>query len=104
MKHGWSFTFAAALPCLALLLFAGIGLHEWWLIATNQIAVVPMPRPGDAVAPEVPASRVMLLVAGTLALAATFGYALWKGSRKALAGGYFALLLVVGLAVLKRAL
>lgn len=100
--HGWLFSLAAALPCLALLLLAGVGLHEWWLIATNQIAVVPMPKAGDAVAVEVPASRVLALVLGSGALAATFGYALLRGSRKALVGGYVAVLLVAGVAWLRH--
>ena len=101
-RHGWLFSLAAALPCLALLLLAGVGLHEWWLIATNQIAVVPMPKAGDAVAVEVPASRVLALALGSGALAATFGYALLRGSRKALVGGYVAVLLVAGLAWLRH--
>jgi hypothetical protein len=101
-SHGWWFSLAAALPCLVLLAFAGIGLHEWWLIVTNQIAVVPMPKAGDAVAVEVPASRVLPLVLGSGALAAAFGYALLRGSRKVLGGAYAALALVIGAAAARH--
>ena len=87
-----------------LLLLAGTGLHEWWLILTNQIAVVPMPKSGDAVAVEVPASRVLALVLGSGALAAAFGYALLRGSKKALIGGYAALALVIAAAWLRQVL
>ena len=104
LKHGWAFTLAAALPCLALLVFAGIGLHEWWLIVTNQIAVVPMPKAGDAVAVEVPAARVLPLVLGSGALAGVFAWAWWRGSGRALASGYAILLLIVGLALARRLL
>jgi len=100
----WLFVLAAGLPCLALLVFCVIGAQEWWLISTKQIAVIPMPRPGQASAPEVPAARLVPWVLGSAALAITFAYALARRSTRALALGYAALLAVLGAAWARHAL
>lgn len=100
----WLFIAAAAIPCALLLLFAATGLHEWWLISSKQIVVAPMPRPGESSLPEVPASRLLPLIAGSAALAGLFGWALLRGSRRALAGGYAILLVLVAVAVARRVL
>lgn len=99
-KPGWLFIAAAAIPCAVLLLFSAAGAHEWWLITTKQIVVAPAPRPGVSSIPEVPASSLLPLILGSAALAAMFGYALLRRSRKALAATYLTLLLVAGSAVL----
>jgi len=104
MKNKWLFVAAAAIPCIAALLFCGVGIHEWWLISTKQIAVIPRPHPGDTSMPEVPASSLLPLILGSGALAATFGYALLRGSRKVLAAGYVAVGLIAALGYATRAL
>lgn len=103
-QRGWPFIVAAAIPCALLLLFAAIGLHEWWLISSGQIVVAPMPQPGEASIPEVPASSLLPLILGSAALAGLFGWALLRGSRRALAGGYAFLLLIVAFGFARRLL
>jgi len=103
MKKSWLFLAAAAIPCIAALLFCGVGIHEWWLIGTKQIAVIPRPHPGDTSMPEVPASSLIPFILGSGALAATFGYALLRGSRKVLIAGYAAVGLIAALAYAARA-
>ncbi|MGH8442386.1 MAG: hypothetical protein ACRETF_05730 [Nevskiaceae bacterium] len=100
----WLFAAAAAIPCAALLVFCGIGVHEWWLISTRQIAVIPAVTPGTTSAPEVPASSLLPLIFVSAGLAAAFGYAWLRGSRRTLAGAYLALALVIALAVIRKAL
>ena len=102
--RSWAFIAAAALPCLAALLFFVVGAHEWWLISTRQIAVIPAPRPGQADVVEVSASSLLPLVLGSGALAALFGYALARGSRKALLAGYATVALIAALTYAARAL
>lgn len=104
MKSNWLLVSAAAVPCAALLVFCGIGIHEWWLISTRQIAVIPNVAPGTTSAPEVPAASLLPLIFVSGALAAAFAYAGWRGSRRALGSAYLALALVVLLAVLRKAL
>lgn len=94
----WGFRAAAALPCAALLLLCIVGLHEWWLISTRQIVVIPTPSPGTTLAEEVPAARLLPLIFGSGALAAVFAYALLKESRRVLIGAYLAAGLVVAVA------
>jgi hypothetical protein len=103
-RRGWLFIAAAAIPCFLLLAFCGVAVHEWWLIATGQIAVIPTPRPGDAFAQEVSASSVVPFIIGSGALAVTFAYAALCGSRKALIAGYAAVGLIAGLAYAARAI
>lgn len=98
------FVTAAAIPCAALLIFCGVGIHEWWLISTQQIIVVPTPTPGTTSAPEVPAARLVPLILGSGALAALFGYAWLRGSRRALLGAYLAVGFVIGAALVRRML
>lgn len=100
----WLFVVAAAIPCLALLAFCVIGIHEWWLIGTRQIIVVPTPAPGATSAPEVPAARLVPLILGSGALAAVFAFAWLRGSRRALLGGYLAVGLVIGATLVRRLL
>ena len=102
--RSWLFLAAAAIPCVVLLLFCGVAAHEWWLIATKQIAVIPTPRPGDTFAQEVSASSVVPFILGSGFLAATFAYAALRGSSKALVAGYAAVGLIAGLAYAARAL
>ena len=103
--RSWAFIAAAAIPCVAALLFFAVGAHEWWLISTNQIAVIPAPRPGQAAeSVEVSASSLLPLVLGSGALAATFGYALLRRSRGALIAGYTIVALIAGLAWAARAI
>jgi len=87
-----------------LLLFCVVGLHEWWLIATKQIAVIPAPAAGSDSAPEVPAASLLPWIVGSGVLAATFAYAGVRGSVRALVGGYAALRLVLGLAAFRQLL
>ena len=103
-KRSWLFIAAAAIPCLVLLLFCATGIQEWWLIGTKQIAVIPTPHPGDTSAPEVPASSLVPLILGSGALAATFGYALVRGSRRVLTAGYVIVAVIAGLAYAARAI
>ena len=101
--RSWAFIAAAAVPCLAALLFFVVGAHEWWLISTNQIAVIPAPRPGQAAeSVEVSASSLLPLVLGSGALAATFGYALLRRSRRVLVAGYAIVAVIAGLAFFSR--
>ena len=100
--RNWLFIAAAAIPCLVLLAFCVTGIHEWWLIGTKQIAVIPRPHPGDTSAPEVPASSLVPLILGSGALAATFGYALLRRSRKVLIAGYAIVALIAALAYAAR--
>ena len=98
----WAFLLAAAIPCVALLVFCGIGIHEWWLISTHQIAVIPTPRPGEGSAPEVPAARLLPMILGSGFLAALFAYAFRHGSGRILASAYLAVFLVLGAAYLRH--
>lgn len=98
----WLFLAAAAIPCAALLLFCVVGVHEWWLISTRQIAVIPAPMPGATSAPEVPAARLVPLIVASGALGAMFAYALLKGSRRALLGAWLAVGLVMAVAYFWR--
>lgn len=103
MRH-WAFVAAAAIPCAALLLLCVVGLHEWWLISTKQIVVIPTPGPGATSAPEVPAARLVPLIVASGALGAMFAFALLKGSRRALIGAYLAVGLVMVVTYFWRAL
>jgi hypothetical protein len=103
-RRGWLLLAAAAIPCVLLLAFCGIAIHEWWLIATRQIAVIPTPRPGDAFAQEVSAASVVPFILGSGALAAMFAFAALRGSRKALITAYAAVGLIAGLAYAARAI
>lgn len=94
-----AFVVAAGLPALALLAFAAIGVHEWWLIHTHQITVIPRPVPGQSSVPNMPASNALILAAASAAFAGLFAYAWLRRSRLALAGGW---LLLVMLAVAPR--
>lgn len=100
----WLFIAAAGVPGLALAAFCAVGIHEWWLISSGQIAVIPTPVPGMKSAPEVPAARLVPLILVSGALAAAFAYALWRGSRRALVGAWVAVALVIAFAVLRRTL
>ena len=100
----WAFLAAAAIPCVALLLFCGLGLHEWWLISTKQIVVIPTPTPNVTSAPEVPAARLLPLIIGSGILAAMFAYALLRGSRGALITAYLTVGLLLGVAYVRRML
>ena len=102
MRRHWLFIAAAALPCAVLALFCAYTIHEWWLISSHQIAVIPAPRPGDTSLPEVPASRLLPFVFGSGVLAALFAFALLRNSMRALVAGYAGLLLVVGQAVVRH--
>ena len=102
--RNWLFIAAAAIPCIVLLVFCATGIQEWWLISTKQIAVIPTPKPGETSAPEVPASSLLPLILGSGALAATFGYALLRRSRKVLVAGYVIVALIAGLAYAARAI
>lgn len=103
-QRSWLFLAAAAVPCVAALLFCAVGIQEWWLIRTGQIAVIPAPRPGVASAVEVSASSLLPLILGSGALAATFGYALLRRSRRVLVAGYAIVALIAGLAYAARAI
>lgn len=100
----WAFVAAALIPCTLLLVLCGIGLHEWWLISTNQIVVTPRPTPGAGSVPQVPAQRLLPLIVGSGLLAAWFGYAGWRGSKAALASGYLALALLALAPLIRRLL
>lgn len=100
----WPFIALSALPCAAMLAFCGIGAHEWWLISTHQIAVIPTPAPGASSAPEVPAARLVPLILGSGVLAAAFAYAGWSGSRRALLTAWAMLAAVFLAAVVRRTL
>lgn len=91
----WLFIAAAAVPCAALLVFCGTGIHEWWLISTHQIAVIPTPVRGATSAPEVPATRLLPLILGSATLAALFAYAGLRGSARVLICAYLAVGLVI---------
>ena len=91
----WIFFAAAAIPCAALLIFSGIGIHEWWLISTHQIVVIPLPARGAASAPEMTGARLAPLILGSGILAALFAYAFLRGSRGVLICAYLAVGLVI---------
>lgn len=103
MKN-WAFRAAAAIPCVVLLAYCLVGLHEWWLISTKQIVVIPPVARGTTSAPEVPASRLVPLILGSGILSATFAYALWRGSRRALGAAYLAVALLVAAILVRRML
>jgi len=98
----WAFFAAAGIPCVALLVFCGVGIHEYWLISTQQIVVLPALTPGTTSAPGVPAARLVPLILGSGVLAGLFAYAFLRGSRRALAGAYLAVVVVIGFAVVRR--
>ena len=104
MKRNWLFLAAAALPCAAMLLFFGVAVHEWWLISTRQIVVIPTPLAGAGSAPEVPAANLVPFIVGSGVLAGMFAYALLRGSRRVLIAAYALIALVAGLAWLARTL
>lgn len=98
----WLFILAAGVPCLLFLIFCGVAINEWWLISSNQIAVIPRPVRGMTTSVRnVPASALLPLIFGSGLLAATFGYALLRGSRKALACAYLAVGLIAGAAFVR---
>lgn len=101
LQH-WFFIAAAAIPCAALLIFCGVGIHEWWLIKTAQIVVIPTPTPGASSAPEVPATRLVPLIFGSGMLAALYAYALLRRSRAALLCAYLAIGLLIAWHYLQR--
>lgn len=103
-QRSWIFLAAAAIPCAVLLVFCGVGIHEWWLISTHQIAVIPTPMRGTTSAPEVPAASLLPLILGSGILAAMFAHALLRGSRRALLGAYLAAGFVIGLILVRRML
>lgn len=103
-RQDWMFRLAAAIPCAVLLSFCAVGIHEWWLISTHQIAVVPPVTRGMTSAPEVPAARLLPLILGSGILAAMFAYALWRGSKRALGSAYVAVGLVIGVTLVRRML
>lgn len=104
MTRRWLFLLAAALPLLVLLAFCVVGIQEWWLIRTQQIAVMPRPVPGQTSAVAIPAGHLVPWILASGALTATFAYALLRRSTRALVGGYLALALVIGAAWARRAL
>jgi hypothetical protein len=99
-----AFLAAAGIPCAVLLAFCAVGLHEWWLISSGQIAVVPTPAPGATSAPEVPASRLVPSILASGILGAMFAYALLRGSRGALISAYLAVGLLIGMTFVRRIL
>lgn len=101
-KNRWAFLLAAGIPCAALLVFCAVGIHEWWLISTHQIAVIPAPRPGDASAPEVPAARLLPLILVSGLAAALFAWAFLRRSGRLLGSAYLAVLLVLLAAYLRH--
>jgi len=105
MKGRWLFLVAAGIPCVVLLVFCGVAINEWWLISSNQIAVIPRPTRGGATSvPNVPASALLPMIVGSGLLAATFGYALARRSSKALIGAYLILGLIFGSAYVRHML
>ena len=102
VPRSWLFIAGAAIPCLAALLFCAVGIHEWWLISTHQIAVIPTPTRGATSAPEVPAARLLPLILGSGMLAAMFAYALLRGSRGVLLSAYLAVAFVVAVTLVRR--
>jgi hypothetical protein len=104
VNRSWPFTLAAAIPAGVLLLYCAVGLHEWWLIASGQIAVIPAPKPGDTSMPEVPAASLLPLIFVAGAMAAGFIWAWLRGSRRILQGSYLALLGLIALAMARHAL
>lgn len=101
-KRGALFIAAAALPCVVMVLFCVLTIHEWWLIASEQVAVIPSLKPGQSSAEQVPASRLLPFAFVSGALAAVFAWAIVRNSRRALVGGYVAILLIVGQAWLRH--
>jgi len=102
--RSWLFIAGAVIPGLAALLFCAVGINEWWLISSGQIAVIPAPTPGVTEAQEVRAWTLLPFIAGSGAIAAAFGYALLRGSRKALIAGYGAVAVIAGMGYAARAL
>jgi hypothetical protein len=100
----WPLRLAAALPCVVLLGFCGIGIHEWWLIVSHQAVVIPVPVPGQKWAEELPATSLLPFILGGAALAAVFAYAAIRLSKRALIWGYVALLIVASLPLIRHAL
>jgi len=100
----WAFLAAAVIPCMALLLFCGVGIREWWLITSHQIAVVPAPTSGATSAPEVPAASLLPLIFGSGILAAMFAYAFVRESRGTLITAYLAVGLLIGVTYVRRML
>lgn len=98
----WFFLAAAVIPCGVLLLLCGVAIHEWWLISTHQIVVIPAPRPGDASEPEVPAARLLPLILGSGAVASMFAYAVLRDSRRALISAYLVVFMVIGVAFVRH--
>jgi hypothetical protein len=95
VKNRWIFLAAAAIPCVLLLVFCGVGIREWWLISSQQIVVIPGAMRGGTTPPGLPASALVPLILGSGALAAMFAYALLRGSRRALYCAYLVLCLVI---------
>lgn len=104
MKNSWVFLAAAGIPCAVLLLLCGVALHEWWLISSGQIAVIPRPVPGQHSVPEVPAASLLPLILGSGILAASFAYALLRGSRPVLICAYLAVFLLIAMPHVRRML
>jgi hypothetical protein len=104
VKNGWIFSAAAGIPCAVLLLLCGVALREWWLISSGQIAVIPAPMPGQHSAVEVPAASLLPLILGSGILAASFAYALLRGSRSVLMCAYLAVFLLIAMPFVRRLL
>lgn len=102
VKSHWVFLGVAGIPCAVMLIFCGVALHEWWLISSGQIAVIPSPVRGQPSVPEVPAASLLPLIVGSAVLAILFAYAALRRSKTALATGYLALLLLAALPYVMR--
>lgn len=98
----WAFLAAAVIPCGVLLLLCGVAIHEWWLISTHQIVVIPTPRPGSTSELEVPAARLLPLILGSGAVASMFAYASLRSSKGALISAYLVVFLVLGVAFVRH--
>jgi hypothetical protein len=104
VKRSWIFLAAAAIPCVLLLAFCSFWVHEWWLISTHQIVMIPTPKRGQTWASEMPASDLVPVILGSGALAALFGYALFRGSKRVLGCAYLILGLIMVAPLVKRML
>lgn len=96
------FLVAAAIPAVLFLGIFLFGLNDWYMITTHQLVVIPRPLKGQTSVPNMPASDLYPWIIATGTLTATFGYALWRRSKRALAGGYFLIFVIVAQAWIRH--
>ena len=102
VKGRWLFVLAAGIPCVVFFIILCVGVHEWYLVATHQVVVIPRPQKGDVSVPNMPASDLYPWIFVSGALTAAFAYALMRNSTRILKAGWLLVLAIVAQAWIRH--